>query len=153
MKIDSAVIEVSVSTYFDRTQNFAITNVREGFGLRYEVDLMIVTKSLYAYEIEIKVSASDLKRDQKKWRYRHGWEPGSRFRKSYYAMPESMKDQAGIIPECYGILLVGEYPYVQMLRDSQINTAARKLTETEYAGLGRLCMLRMWKLKRALVLT
>ncbi|MEM5786538.1 MAG: hypothetical protein AAGU11_04420, partial [Syntrophobacteraceae bacterium] len=71
-KITAADIEVAVARHFHTTRNLIIPNVSWGFrGMGYEIDLMVVTESRYAYEVEIKVSAADLKRDAQKdkWRY------------------------------------------------------------------------------------
>lgn len=153
MKIDAAAVEFGVIRYFDYAGKFAIPNVTYGFGLSYEVDVMIVTKFLYAYEIEIKVSPGDLKRDCQKWRFRQGWEPSQLFRKSYYAMPVEMEKYTDLIPSSYGVLLVKYNNYwfeAREVRPAATNASARKLTETEYANLGRLCMLRMWDLKKTI---
>ena len=62
----AAEIEVVVAQYFDPRRNVIVPNVWWGWGLRHECDLVVMTKTGYAYEVEIKVSRSDLKADLKK---------------------------------------------------------------------------------------
>ena len=151
MKPTAADIELKVAYFFNARRNFIIPNVSFGFrSIPYEVDVMVITSSLYAYDVEIKVSASDLKRDQKKrkWQleYKNYW------RKHYFAIPIELTACAEFIPDFAGILtvrhddnrnlfLVSEY------RPAQVNKSAKKITEKEYAALGRLCMLRLWDAK------
>lgn len=145
-------IELALSRYFHRRRNFIIPNVSWGFrGLSYEVDLMVVTSSNYAYEIEIKTSASDLKRDTKK----HKWNYclfRNNFRKYYFAFPEELLKYQEFVPGFAGILTISydeksSIYRAELYRDAAIQSNARIITEKEYSELGRLCMLRMWNLK------
>jgi hypothetical protein len=152
-KITSTEIELALATYFDSRKNFMIPNVSNGWRyLTYEIDVMVVTASLYAYDIEIKVSASDLRRDalKDKWRY---CREQHYFRKSYFAMPETMRQHQDLVPAHAGIILVSynerRYWYdAKVVREPVVDKLAEKVTESELAQLGRLAMLRMWDLKR-----
>jgi hypothetical protein len=152
-KITATEIELALASYFDSRKNFMIPNVSNGWRyLSYEIDVMVVTASLYAYDIEIKVSASDLRRDalKDKWRY---CREQHYFRKSYFAMPEAMSGYQDLVPAHAGIILVSYndrrfwYDAV-VVREPVVDGLAEKVTEAELTQLGRLAMLRMWDLKR-----
>jgi hypothetical protein len=152
-KITAAEIELALATLFDSRRNFLIPNVSNGFRhINYEIDVMVVTQSLYAYDIEIKVSAADLKRDlsKHKWNY---CRDQHYFRKSYFAMPETMTGYQDLVPAHAGIILVSynDRAYwfeARVIREPVTDTLAKKVTEAELTQLGRLAMLRMWDLKR-----
>lgn len=152
-KITATEIELALSGYFDSRRNFIIPNVKWGFrNLRYEIDLMVVTQSLYAYEVEIKISPGDLKRDREKLKWNYCGEQHY-FRKSFFAIPEKMLKYQDLVPEKAGILAVSynskRYWFdTRLVREPVTDTLAKKVTETELAQLGRLTMLRMWDLKR-----
>lgn len=152
-KITSSEIELALVQYFDTARNFIIPNVSNGFRhINYEIDLMVVTRSRYAYEVEIKISPGDLRRDAKKDRWRYCLSQHY-FRKSYFAMPEEMSKYQDLVPEHAGILTVKYYPkhyywLATEIRKPVIDSEAKKLFDHEYEHLGELAMLRMWDLKR-----
>jgi hypothetical protein len=153
-KITAAEIELALAGFFDWRRNFIIPNVSNGFRhINYEIDVMVVTQSLYAYDIEIKVSAADLKRDQDKDKWRYCLEQHY-FRKSYFAMPEAMSQHQDLVPAHAGIILVAynerRYWYdAKVVREPVVDTLAKKVREDELTQLGRLTMLRMWDLKHS----
>jgi hypothetical protein len=122
-------IEVALFSYFKARQNIIVPNVSWGMGLNYESDMVVLRPSGYASEIEIKVSASDIKADKKKKNCHHGYSwvhcSGSLFRELWFAVPEKLKDHPDI-PEHAGILVVSEYGW------SPVYRASRKSTTTEY---------------------
>ena len=67
----AAEIEVAVAAWFDTRLNVVVPNVTFGLNLSFECDLAIATKAGYLYEVEIKVSHSDLIKDKSKdkWRF------------------------------------------------------------------------------------
>jgi hypothetical protein len=151
-KITAQDIEVALKGYFDYRRNFLVPNVYGGFRyLNYEIDVLVVTGSRYAYDVEIKISPGDLRRDAKKdkWRYCRDLH---HFRKSYFAMPEAMLKYQDLVPEHAGIITV-TYDERRFCYDAHearkpvVDGLAKKVTDTEYMQLGRLAMLRMWDLK------
>lgn len=152
-KITAAEIELALTRYFDAKRNFLIPNVKWGFRqLSYEIDVMVVTGSLYAYDIEIKISPADLKRDREKWKWNF-CKDQHYFRKSYFAIPEGMLKYQDLIPDHAGVLAVSVsagngWFSVREVRAPKPDMLAKKITEKEYANLGRLCMLRMWALRQ-----
>lgn len=75
--------------------------------LYYEVDLLIMTKSGFLTEIEIKVTKSDLKKDLKK-RHKHS---DPRVKSLWFAGPRDLTDALlEYAPERAGIIVVYEVP-------------------------------------------
>jgi hypothetical protein len=143
-------IEVAVATYFQPRQHFVIIpNAAWGLGFRHELDLLIVRKSGYAIEVEIKVSRSDLKRDVLK---RHGHQ--SRYIKElYFAVPEKLVEAAKeFAPERAGIIGVGDavdgHP-CHTHRPSTPNRDALPFNDRMMKDAARLGALRIWDLKRS----
>ncbi len=66
MSVKILDIECALATYFDPRRNLIVPNVWWGMGLNHECDLMVMTRSGYVYEVEIKTSKADLVRDLKK---------------------------------------------------------------------------------------
>lgn len=161
----AAEIEIAVAEYFGIRQHLIVPNVSWGFGFSHEIDMLIVTGSGYASEIEIKVSKSDLKRDRKKRKWKTGmysefgdiYQTHNTIKSLYFAIPKELESAISEIPERAGILIVGvgEYDksrlYAWELRKPQINKDARKLNEKELLHLARLGTMRIWGLKRKLL--
>jgi hypothetical protein len=152
-KITAAEIELALTGFFDYRRNFIIPNVSYGFRhISYEIDVMVVTTSLYAYDVEIKISPGDLRRDSKKWKWKV-CRNQHYFRKSYFAVPETMLKYQDLIPEHAGVISVSYNERRHLfeaveIRKPVVDSQARKVTEAEISHLGKLCMLRMWDLKR-----
>lgn len=151
----AAEIEVALAYWLGARQNLMVPNVSWGL-LDYECDLMVLLQSGYAAEIEIKITRSDLRRDQEK-KHKHN---SNLMRYLYFAVPEKLKMDVGEIPERAGIVIVKPeleapgYSYgsnVELVRRPQANAMARKLTDAEKFRLARLGALRIWDLKRALM--
>lgn len=141
-------MELAISRYFGTRENFIIPNVFWGLGFRYELDLLIVKSSNYAYEVEIKRSLADLKADKKKNIFAHN---SNRIRKLFFAVPLELKEQAlELIPDKAGLLIVDEFLRVYLAKFPKINKNAIKLTEKERLKLGDLCSMRIWNLKEIL---
>ena len=103
-------IEILVASYFNYRTNVVVPNVSWGLGLRYEADVVVLRPSDFGEEVEIKVSAADLRADQRKhqchdWRY---------FRKLWFAVPFELRD-APEIPERAGVLVARRSSYSMAL--------------------------------------
>lgn len=104
--------------------------------------------SNYAYEIEIKISISDLKADKKK-KHCH---KSNRIKQLYFAIPLILLEKAeSLIPERAGIYTVDEHKRVRLYRKPKINKEARKLNEKELIKLGKLSSMRVWNLKGQII--
>ena len=136
-------IEIAVARYFDTRINMIIPNVFWGLDLQHECDLFILTKTGWAYEVEIKVSKYDLKADVKK---RHGHN-SKLLRKLYFAIPEKLEPEIHLITERAGVLIVDAGGRVKKAREATINEVAVKIPENKVLKLGRLAAMRIWNLK------
>jgi len=143
-------IELAISKLYGTRQHIIVPNCYINFGTSsdYECDLIIIKRSGYAEEIEIKMSKSDLKADLKK---KHG-HVDERLQHLYYAMTQELYNQCSdLIPDYAGIYAIK--------RDSKGNAYAncvriapkkqcRKLTELEQLKIARLGVMRIWNLKQ-----
>jgi hypothetical protein len=138
-------VEVAVAKYFNPRRNLIVPNVWWGLGFNYELDLVVLTKCGYAYEVEIKVSRQDIKADLKK---SHG-HSSKRISRLYFAVPSELSDDKNI-PEDAGILSIslnadGRYG-VRKIREAK-RKDARIFTDKERLKLAELGTMRIWKLK------
>lgn len=101
-------IELAVVKLYGIRQHIIVPNCFINFNTSkpHECDLLIIKKSGYADEVEIKMSRSDLKADFKK---AHG-HISSKLKHLYYAMStdlyEACKD---LIPDHAGVITVSNY--------------------------------------------
>lgn len=140
-------IETAIAKYFNPRQNVIVPNVWWGLGLNHECDLFVMTKSGHAYEIEIKTSKADLRKDLNK-RHQH---ISKYLRRLYFALPEKLADCVGLIPEKAGILMVQSNGHVIKQREAQINKTAVPLSVKQQLKLGHLGTMRIWTLKHSLI--
>lgn len=145
--LNSSDIELAVAKFFNWRMNLIVPNVFWGLGFLHELDVMVVTKAHYAYEIEIKVSLSDLKADLKKW---HG-HFNDRIRKLFFAIPKIMLEKSiEFIPQRAGILSVSQGLFVETVRPPKINKNAKPLDDKTISKLYQLAAMRTWALKTKL---
>jgi hypothetical protein len=139
----SGEIEIAIARWFGIRKYVIVPNVSWGF-LPYEADMLILTKSKYVWEVEIKVSRSDLLRDGNK-RHQHNT---PKVRKLWFAIPEKLEGCIEQIPERAGVLVVDRTGRVTTSsRSPTANPIARKLSDEECFQLARLGALRVWPLK------
>jgi len=138
----SGEIEFALVRYFGRQNYVIVPNLSYGL-FPYEMDLCALNnRSLYATEIEIKISKSDLKRDSKKW---HNHDRNyNMIRYLYFAMPDFLKDSIEYVPERAGVYLVDESGNVTIERKAVANKLAKKWDYRNAYKLGRLGTIRMW---------
>ena len=163
-------IEYWLAKHLNYRQNLIVPNVSWGMGFRHELDLLVVRKSGYAIEVEIKRSLHDLKAELKK-RHSHGSTGHSSpdIRELWFAFPAKIKQAAQEF-------LAEHYPYAGQLsyelreaktghngfysyklprrlnikteKRAKINTAASPLSEKERGVLLRLASMRVWSMKK-----
>lgn len=148
-------MELALVSHFNCRQNVIVPNVSWGM-LLHECDLLVLTSSRYAYEIEIKVSKQDLKRDVKK-RHKH---TNSKIKKLFFAIPEKLSKYNDLVPENAGIIIVKhitgysdwnkkDYDYYKCDFSRQPKLEGNyKWTEQERNMLMRLGTMRIWTLKK-----
>jgi len=146
--MNSVEIELAVAKYFDYRRNLIVPNVFWGLGFLYELDLLVLTPSNIAYEVEIKTSLSDLKADKKKRSVAHN---SNRITRFYFAIPESLIEKSlNHIPEKAGVFSVSNKHYAKLIRPPKINKLAKKFTPQERIKLAELAAMRIWTLKENL---
>jgi hypothetical protein len=141
-------IELCVAQYFNYRQNLIVPNVWWGWGLNYEADLVVLRKSGWATEVEIKTTASDIKADLLK-RHNHD---SPRFFNLWFAVPEALQDNPDIPPQA-GILSISHdrgWHVCRSYRPAKRNPGAQKITPDQRLKLTELGVLRTWGLKAKL---
>ena len=136
-------IEIRLAYWFGIRKYVTVPNVSWGL-LPYEADLLILTRSGYVWEVEIKVSRGDLLRDRKK-RHQHD----SRIvRQLWFAIPERIHACCvEHVPEKAGILVLCGDGSVKEVRKTAVNRSAPRLTDNAQFRFARLGALRIWSLK------
>ena len=142
LKIKAYNIESAVVNFYDPRANLIVPNVFWGM-FDHECDLLVLTKSGYAIEIEIKISAWDLKRDLKK----KGHHASKKLKKLYFAIPEKLSEYSEYIPEHAGIITVDNKFKCTISRKAKI-TGNYKFSDAERYQIARLGALRIWGLKK-----
>lgn len=155
--ISTPEMEVALSTFLNYRVNLIVPNVSWGLSGLHECDLLVVSKAGYLTEIEIKISRGDLRADAKKW---HGHE-SDRIKRLFFALPDYLDHCLDMVPKRAGIILVraednvpGVYPYhpkCKEVRPAKRNPAATKISESDRYKVARLGALRIWGLKRKLI--
>lgn len=87
-QIEYALVRYDKSPFSYRRHLAVIPNLSHGFGLRYEADLIAITKARAVKEIEIKISRTDFEADAQKQKHRVGLD--SKISEFWYAMPETV---------------------------------------------------------------
>jgi hypothetical protein len=124
-----------------------VPNVSWGL-FSYELDLVVLNNnSFYAYEVEIKVSRGDIKRDLLKRHGHDSYKNGNAIKDLYFAIPEKLKNCVELIPERAGVLVVDTEGKVTKLRNPVSNKAAHKWSLEQAFKLARLGTLRIPGLK------
>ena len=177
-KLTTLAMEVRMMTSINPRQNLTVLNPSWGMSFRipgsgwkqlHECDIIYITKSNHATEIEIKISKSDLVKDKFK-PHKHDHPKIARL---YFAVPENLEEIAiKEIPEHAGLYVVrqvktyysrygygennqdGEFYYrdvVDLVRKAKRRPNAMKWTDKEMMELARLGTLRILPLKRKIL--
>lgn len=159
-------IEITVMKWLDIRKNLVVPNV-SGWrirGIYHECDILSLTKSGYATEIEIKISKSDLLKDKQKPHGHHSY----MIKYLYFAVPDRLKDYAlEHIPARSGLLTIRANPeYLKVStygihshtdnrkhlltveRKPVVNSKAHKWTDEQRIKLSRLGAMRILGLKQ-----
>lgn len=152
LPFDEIELAIVNSGIFNKRNDIIVPNVSWGL-LNHEADMVVMTKSGYLTEIEIKRSLEDFKADFKK-DHQHDDE---RVYKFYYCVPSLIKDKViellktrhEFIP---AVLSYTEEGVVIDLKVGFPNTnRGRKLFLEEQLTIARLGCMRVWNLKQKLV--
>lgn len=147
MMLSLEEIEIALARFFNYRQTIIMPN----FYIEHECDLLILRKTGYAVEVEIKRSVADMKNDFKK---KHNHE-SNRIAEFYYAFPDSIADKCTpLVPDHAGILVVSYgwngYLKVVCTKSPKRNKQARKWAKEEIEKVLRYSVYRIWNLKRVL---
>ena len=141
-------MEIALIEHFGIRQNIIVPNISYSFLINHEADLIVLTKSNYAYEVEIKISKSDLKNDKNK---KHSHE-NSMLKYLWFAVPKELEEFALTeIPQKAGLLSVEKIDsdyYVTRVKYPESNKSCRKLTISERNYLSELGCMRILGLKK-----
>ena len=158
--LTTAEMEVALATWFNYRLNLIVPGVHWGLNM-HECDLLVVSKAGYCTEVEIKISRSDLRADQKK---RHGHRC-ARIKYLYFAVPEKLEaaalefapSRAGIItvrPSMhYGDPRNDHSPRCKRIREPEVTYKPQPMPDSERYKVARLGALRIWGLKRRVIET
>jgi len=149
-------IEMACVAMIGSRANFILPNAYWGLGFRHELDLLVISRNYVGREIEIKVSAADLKKDKDK-NHLHS---DSRLQYLYFAVPEKLLELAKQeIPARAGIIVVREresgwgekktkYLKAEYARKAKKEGSCFAWDASQIAKMSHLAMMRYWKLKR-----
>lgn len=144
-------IEIAVAQHFNWRRNLIIPNVYWGIGLNHEADILVLSQSGYASEIEIKISRADLLRDREKPHGHH-----SEIVKAFwFAVPSDLAEFAlANIPDDAGLLHVEGKErrgrivhHCAIARPAKLRQGSRKFSDAERYQLARLGLMRYWTLR------
>jgi hypothetical protein len=148
-------IEIEVIKGFNPRQNIIVTNVSWGivnakYKALHECDVLILSGSGYATEVEIKVSKADLLKDgEKKHHHNHNL-----IRRFYYAVPKELEQVAlETIPDHAGLIIITKISDARRNRLTWVkqckpNKEAVKWTDNQRMQLARLGTMRILGLKQ-----
>lgn len=144
-------IEVAIAFAFGVRNNIIVPNVSWGFFATHEADLLIINKSGYLTEVEIKRSWQDFLKDFKK----HTTHDEGKVMWKYFAVPEILCEKVWNYlcdndHKDWGLILYNEIggawikyyptPYPR-------SSPSKKLTLEERFAIARLGAMRIWTLK------
>ena len=152
----SNIIEVQVALLLDYRRYTIVPNISWGLGLNHECDMLALDTSGRFTEIEIKISAGDLKADFNK-KHQHKSDIISRL---FYAMPLNLcQKYENLIPANCGIIAIETitsenpsnsiYYTAKYFRQCRHRVIKKPSQETIFKFMNLGCM-RIWTLKSAL---
>ena len=138
-------MEIALASYFGIRTNLIVPNISWGLGV-HECDLFVLTDSGYAWEIEIKVSRSDLIKDKEKYhKHEH-----RKIKRLYFGIPENLTPHIHHIPGIAGIIVVNIHGNCRKIREAKTK-GNYKFSDSERYKIARLGTMRIWSLKQKLL--
>lgn len=127
-----------LARHFAGSGNYVFPNVMLGGG---EMDLAVVTRSGYLWEIEVKLTLADWKRDAHKSKWGRDRDVVSRF---FYAVPTKIIDQEPeFVPEGTGLLELLDSGYIRERRTAR-RRSSPKVNDQQRLRLFRSTHHRFW---------
>ena len=145
--LTSSDIELRLANHFDYRKNLVVPNVY--FKGQHECDVLIVTSSGYATEIEIKISVSDFKADFAKGHHHRN----AFIKRLYYCVPSDIREKIEpMVPADAGLIVVDTKTlWLDIVKEAPARPHPKPLTHKEFLELYRLGALRIWDLKAKLM--
>lgn len=151
LPINTLEMEIALMKYLGIRQNLVVPNVSWGMDRLHECDILSLSNSNYATEIEIKISKGDLLKDKEK-NHRHEHYLITNF---YYAVPKKLVELALTeIPERAGLICVEKienrgkmYLQAYEIKKTKRKGNAYKWNDDDRNRLARLGTLRILGLK------
>lgn len=145
-------LEICLMSFFNIRHNIIVPNISWGIANLHECDLLVLSRSNYATEVEIKISRADLLKDKKK---KHGHKH-NHIARLYYAVPEKLVELAlDEIPSRAGLIVCKEITckngstiYAKKIRECKRNMKAHQWSEKEKVKLCHLGTMRILGLKK-----
>ena len=150
MKITERALQIAIARYYDTRKHIVVPNVSHAF-FNHECDVLVLTASGYATEIEIKISAADLRKDFTK--RKHQIKRPDQISRLFYCVPEKLLDLAmQIIPEQYGIITFRLYEPLyaggpERLLLKQQRQAEKRLNSKPWSDKDKVALLRNFHIK------
>ena len=146
-------VQVALANYFNKRANMIIPNVSWGFFKNKEVDLVVIRKSMWMDEVEIKLNKSDLLKETNKKRYNKNINDKHKntIRYKWFCVKSGLENDIDHLPEEVGVLIIDEnYSIIEYRKPKKIENS-RKITEIELIKLLRLGNLRTWPLREQIL--
>ncbi len=145
--MNSSEVELAMVKHLGWRGKLIVPNVSWGLDFKHELDLCVLSKAGFLTEIEIKVSASDLRADLKK----SHCHMDKRIQWLWFAMPIDLAaEHADLVPVHAGIYSIDDNSRVSVVRPAT-KQEARKLKPNEVLKLHHLAAMRIWPLKEDLL--
>ncbi len=142
-KITALDIEIAVAELFSFRHNNVLSCVKGGKVFDYELDMLVLTPPGYGYEIEVKITKSDLKADRGKQHFHNS----EKIKKFYYALPYYLLPECEMLmPDWAGIISINNGK-ASITRKAEIRNNY-KFTAEEMLHLTRLTAEKIWVLKK-----
>lgn len=140
-------LAIRQSSVFHARRHLAVVpNVSWGL-LPWEADLLVLTRTGYLNEVEIKISASDWRADKDKGKWSHP-QLALKIRRFWYCAPIQLADrwrEFGI-PDFAGVLGVSDSGQPSILRHAKTNRQAGPLSTEDQFQMMRLAALKAWRM-------
>lgn len=147
-KFTERVLQQAVARFFDPRKNLIVPNVAQTFA--HECDILVLSKAGYATEVEIKVSAADLRKDFSK--QKHTRDRSKLLARFFYCVPSELVELAQqLVPVEYGILEYREisqgihtYKTIIQARAAKKRPGAMAWSDKQQMALLRLIQVKYW---------
>lgn len=135
------------SPFYVRLMMAVVPNVSWGM-LPDEADLIVLSKTGYLTEVEVKVSLSDWKADLEKRKWLRKKFQNGLVKRFFYAAPEALAARHAelALPSMAGVISVSERGEATVIRPAATFPGHKKLSVLQAHKLLRLAAIKAWKM-------